>query len=241
MIAAPSRPVFMLALRTALGGRRVFALLSLNLIPVIAAVAGAAGEASHAALYARVVGNIVIPIQVALVALALAGATISDERDESTILYLTQTPLARMAIVGAKLAAIGVGTAALTLPGAIAGALLVSGRGGGAVLITLAAVWLATLAYAGLFTWLAFRLRRAVVSGLLYIVIWEGSIASFAASADRLSVSAYARRIAKAAEPDFAWRTAAPTGVTAAVIALLVFTLGGLWLGTRRLERMELP
>lgn len=241
MIAAPSPPVVGLALRSLLGGKRAVALALFNLIPVIAVSAGLAGEASNAPLYGRVVGNLVIPVQIALVALALAGAAISDEREDGTILYLTQTPLPRMAIVGAKLLAIWVSAVLLTLPGALAGAIVAADQGGDAVLMTLAATTLASVAYSGLFTWLALRLKRAVITGLLYIVIWEGTIASFADSADRFSVAAYARRLAQEAQPEFAWETAAPTGVGVSVLALLLFAAGGLWFGSRRLDRMELP
>jgi ABC-2 type transport system permease protein len=241
MIAAPSPPALGLALRALLGGRRALALALFNLIPVIAVVVGLAGEASNGPLYGRVVGNLVIPVQIALVALALAGAAVSDEREDGTILYLTQTPLPRMAIVGAKLLAVWLSTVFLTLPGVLAGAVVAADRGVDAMLMTFAAATLAALAYSGLFIWVALRLRRAVITGLVYIVIWEGSIASFADSADRFSVAAYARRLAQDAQPDFAWETAAPTSVGVAVLALLLFAAGGLWVGSRRLERMELP
>lgn len=241
MIAAPSAPVFGLSMRALVGGRRALALALLNAIPIIAVVVGLAGEASNDRLYGRVVGNLVIPIQIALVALALAGAALSDEREDGTILYLTQTPLPRMAIVGAKLLAVWTATVLLTLPGVLAGALVAADRGGGAVLLTFAAAVLAAFAYAGAFTWLALRLRRAVITGLSYIVLWEGTVASFADSADRFSVAAYGRRIAQEARPDFAWETAAPTGAGMAVLALVLFGVAGLWFASRRLDRMELP
>ena len=38
--------------------------------------------------------------------------------------------------------------------------------------------------------------RRPVVVGALYILLWEGSIATFAASADRFSIAAYGRALA---------------------------------------------
>ncbi len=240
-IAAPSRTVLGLAMRSLMGGRRALALGLFNAIPVIAVIAGLAGEAANERLYGRLVGNLIIPVQIAFVALALAGAAISDEREDGTIVYLTQTPLPRMAIVGAKLLAVWVATVILTLPGAIAGSIVAADRGGGAVIMTLLATTLAALAYSGLFVWLALRLRRAVITGLVYIVIWEGTIASFADSADRLSIAAYARRLTQEARPDFVWETAAPVRPVVAVIALLIFAAAGLWFGSRRLGRMELP
>ena len=55
---------------------------------------------------------------------------------------------------------------------------------------------LAALCYCAAAAWLAMVVRRPVVIGVLYILLWEGSIATFAASADRFSIAAYGRAIA---------------------------------------------
>ena len=60
----------------------------------------------------------------------------------------------------------------------------------------LVGVALAALCYCAAAAWLAMVLRRPVVIGVLYILLWEGSIATFAASADRFSMAAYGRAIA---------------------------------------------
>ena len=52
---------------------------------------------------------------------------------------------------------------------------------------------LAVVAYGGIFTWLGLRVRRALVWGLAYILLWEGFVASAGKSASRLAVRAYTR------------------------------------------------
>ena len=58
---------------------------------------------------------------------------------------------------------------------------------------------LAAAAYAALSVLLSLSIRHAILAGILYVLLWEGSIASFAASASRLSIAAYAKVIAAAA------------------------------------------
>ena len=60
-----------------------------------------------------------------------------------------------------------------------------------------------------------------MVIGVLYILLWEGSIATFAASADRLSVAAYGRVLAVEGVIDVnAPETAAPVAVI--VLAVVI-------------------
>ena len=97
---------------------------------------------------------------------------------------------------------------------------------------------LGALCYCAVAAWLSMVTRRPVVLGALYILLWEGSIATFAASADRLSIAAYGRALAvegvvKVNAPDV-------SGV-AAVLVLAAATALALWGATRRLTRTELP
>jgi len=76
------------------------------------------------------------------------------------------------------------------------------------------------------------------VVGVIYILLWEGSIATYAASADRLSIAAYGRAMVAEQLPQSAAGVVSPA--TAAVI-LLVATVAGALLGARALTRTELP
>jgi len=106
------------------------------------------------------------------------------------------------------------------------------------VLWPLLGVGLAALAYCAAAAGLSLRTRRPVVIGVLYILLWEGSIATFAASAAKLSISAYGRALVAQRLP----QAAAPVvGPATAVAVLAGFTVIACWFGGRALSRTELP
>ena len=81
-------------------------------------------------------------------------------------------------------------------------------------------------------------MRRPIVVGVLYILLWEGSIATFAASADRLSIAAYGRALVAERLPQAAAAVVSPG---TAIIVLLCAAAGGTLLAARAMTRAELP
>jgi ABC-2 type transport system permease protein len=107
----------------------------------------------------------------------------------------------------------------------------------GLIATKIAAVALATLAYCGAAAWLSLRTRRPIVIGVLYVLLWEGSIATFAASASKLSIAAYGRALVAERLPE----AAAPVvGPAPAVVILAAVAAVTCWLGARALVRVEL-
>ena len=66
-------------------------------------------------------------------------------------------------------------------------------------------------------------------------MLWEATIATFADSADKLSLGAYGRRLVAAGVPDAETFRVPPVGAVTAVIVLLAVAAAGIWLGGRRL------
>jgi ABC-2 type transport system permease protein len=240
--ALPSRLVLGLSLRALLRPRRALAVALLNVLPVVAAFVNLAAGEDRPRAVERSVGHLLLAVVIAVVALALTSATFADEREDGTLLYLTQTPTPRMSIVGAKVVAAWLATLVICSPGILATMILAASRGdlGSALWVATAALAVA-LAYCSVFGWLALRMRRAVITGLAYIVLWEGSVASFAKSADKLSVSAYGRVIARHASPDVTWEATPLVSTLTAAIVLAAMVAGATYFASRRLERMELP
>jgi ABC-2 type transport system permease protein len=129
-----------------------------------------------------------------VVTLVFASAALGDPAEEGTLVYLWLRPVPRSQIVaGMFLATL---TVALPLVLVTLGlAAVLTGAGGGLVQGTLASSTLAVVAYGGIFTWLGLRVRRALVWGLAYILLWEGFVASAGRSAARLAVRAYTRSV----------------------------------------------
>jgi ABC-2 type transport system permease protein len=236
-----SWPVYRLTLRALVDGKRILALVVLALVPVVAAVVFAsAGEIDPRLFWARLVQRLVIPTVTAFVAVVLGAAAIGDEREDGTILYLAATPLRRVTLVLTKvLAAWTVAMALLGPAVVVAGAVALGDRADAArILWPLAGVAAGAACYCAVAAWLSMVTRRPVVLGALYILLWEGSIATFAASADRLSIAAYGRALAV----EGVVRVNAPdvSGLTALVV-LAAATALGVWGATRRFTRTELP
>ena len=97
---------------------------------------------------------------------------------------------------------------------------------------------LASLAYCAASVLLSLYTRRPIVIGVIYILLWEGSIATFAASAAKLSISAYGRAFVGHVLPQ-ASRPVAGTAVAALVLVAVAAVAA--WTSARALGRVELP
>lgn len=236
-----SAPVFRLTLRSLVDGRRYLALAALALAPVVAAaIFAAGGETDPRLFWARLAQRLVIPTVTAVIAVVVAASAVGDEREDGTILYLVSTPLPRLGLIVTQTLAAWMASMALLAPSVLAsGALALGDRAeAGALLWPLAGVALAALAYCSAAVLLAMLTRRPVVLGILYILLWEGSIATFAASADRLSIAAYGRAIAVEGVPDV---NAPDASALTAVVVLAAVAAAAAAIAGRRLSRTELP
>jgi ABC-2 type transport system permease protein len=236
-----SLPVYRLTLRSLFSGRRALALALLALVPVVAAsVFAAAGEIEPELFWARLLQRLVIPTITAFIAVVIGASAIADEREDGTILYLASTPLSRLTLVLSQIAAAWTATLALLVPTVLAsGAIALGGEGTASQIAwPLLGIVLAALCYCSVAAWLAMVVRRPVVIGVLYILLWEGSIATFAASADRFSIAAYGRAIAVEGVID----VNAPDASSATAIVLLIAVSAlAAWAAARRMTRTELP
>lgn len=193
--------------------------------------------------YAEIAESLVIPTVTAFIALVMGATAVGDEREERTILYLAATPVARVRLVAEWVLAAWAVSLLLMVP-AVAGVAtlgLAGGMGAQGLVWLCVAVAASALAYAALAALLALLVRRAIIVGMLYIVLWEATVATFAESADKLSLGAYGRRLVAAGVPDAKTFRVPDVATVTALIVLLVVAALATWLGARRLSRMELP
>ena len=190
--------IYKLTLRQLLRGKRIVVLALIPLAPAaVAAAYGLSSNADKRNAYAGIIESIFLPIALAIVALILGASAIGDEREDATIVYIAVTPLARRTIVLAKVLAAWTAVTLLCVPTIAASLIFHLGSGAGAsnVWRAIVAVVACGAAYVAVFALLSLYTRRPVLLGALYVVLWEGSIATYAPSADRLSISAYGRAI----------------------------------------------
>jgi ABC-2 type transport system permease protein len=235
--------LFRLALRRLLLRKRSLLLAFAPLLAALVAVVQAADGTADAAAFASLMEQLFLPTVLPFLALVIGSSAIGEERDDGTILYLASTPLPRFAIALPAIVAAALTTVVLCVPGL---AIVIALSPGSDFSVTsalwaVAAVAVAACAYAAAFGALSLRVKRPVVIGLIYVLFWEGSIATFAPSARWLSLGAYARAIVAGGLPSSTdFNVPAIGGFAAVAVLTAVAALATWWCG-RRLTRIELP
>ena len=177
-----------------------------------------------------------LAVVVPVTTLLLASSVLGDPNEDGTLVYLWLRPIPRWRIVAASVGA----TLTIALPVVVVPmGLAAAATGAGAALIsgTIAATTLGTVAYTGVFTWLGLRVRRAVVWGLAYILVWEGFVARAGTTPSRLAIRANTRSLLTHMA-DGPPRLISVSRPTAIFIPLLAAAVGAL-LTVRRLRRQD--
>ena len=179
---------------------------------------------------ATLAATLVLTLYAPLLSLVQAAAVVGDLRDDGTLVYLWLRPVPRWRLAVSAALAVFLRSVPLAV---LATVVLVAAAGGGPRLILAAgyAAVLACLGYAGLFSFLGLAVRRALVWGLVYVLVWEGVVGTFGALPARLAVSTYSSswlaHVAGTAPPEqgvgLAWAWAGP------VLFAVVSVLGSQW------------
>jgi ABC-2 type transport system permease protein len=188
-----------LTVRQLLAGRRGLAVLVLALLPVAVAALSALRDIDDAVpfllqLYDSFLIRIVLPI----IALIFGTGAFGAEREDGTAVYLLTKPVARWRIAMTKLATAAVLTVGVVAASALlTGVVALGGVGGDRVVLgfTVGAAYGGVL-YAWLFVALGLLVRRAIVAGVVYVMLWEAAAAGMFAGTRALSIRQYALSVA---------------------------------------------
>jgi ABC-2 type transport system permease protein len=169
---------------------------------VLGVVAVALGVAVHLANPANrpgaswsLVDSYGFSLLVPVVALVFASATLGDLAEDGTLVYLWLRPFPRWQLA---VAAVGA-TVTVVVPVAVIPLVLgaaLTGDGGRLIAGAAAGSLLATLAYSAVFCGLGLRVRRALVWGVAYLLIWEQAVARVSHGAARISLFISTRSVA---------------------------------------------
>ena len=224
-----------LVARTQLTRGRLLALLGIGALAVFFGLAiGQGDNFTQSSDTLDMTDNYGLRLLAPVVALVLGAAALGDFVDDRTLVYLWLRPVQRWQIAtGAALASVGTALPLVVIPITLAAYL-----GSADPTIALAAAassTVATLGYAGVFLALGFKVRRALVWGLAYILIWEGFLARSVGFSAKLSVSVYARSLlqhmADGPLPNHS-STATAAIVWPALVAIAAVILTARWLQT---------
>ena len=254
--------LFVMTLRHYARGRRLLALALLFSLPaVLAAVVELASgvppqpEALQFALLSNLIPHALAP----LAALLYAAGIIQDEVEGQTLTYLLLRPLPRWAMYLTRLLAALVVTSVLTVVFTLATTAVITLTAKepataalfGPALKTCCLLALAEVGYCGLFGFLGLLMRRSLVVGVGYIVLFEGLLASLDTVARRMTVMYYFRiltlRWLGSSQGKQDWSidlTTAPQSPTCVWIVLsagLILALAGAIVFAVREYRMKTP
>ena len=240
------RPVLGLSLRTMLSVRRLVLLLLLSAVPVaVASIIAATGEdvghADNGFVDGLMDGTIIAAI-LPIVTMALATAAFGDEVEDRTLSYLVLKPVPRSHIVLPKLVASVVVAAPLIAVSGIAATIIGLDGDARSVVAVALALTAGVVAYASIFTWAGLMTTRALGFALVYVILWEGVVASFLGGVRYLSVRGYTIGILHGIDSDSFGPLADraiefPAAIEGAIVITLVFFL----LTVRRLRNMDVP
>jgi ABC-2 type transport system permease protein len=233
-----------LAFRQVAGSRRVLLVAALGALPVLLALLmSAEPQGAKDALkdFGEVYKLMIVSVLLPIVALVVGTSVFGAEVDDGTITYVLGKPVARWRIVLTRIVAAGLATCAVLVP-----ATLLSGwvglRGAnapGVVAACTAAVAVGSFLYCALFVALSLSTRRALVAGLAYVVLWEGSLSNTFGGSRALSIRQYtlsfADEMANNADRVFGSQLDSTLAVWMALAVTVLATIYAI----RRLRRFE--
>jgi ABC-2 type transport system permease protein len=187
--------VLRLTLRATMGRKRalIFAIAPVILIGVSALLRLTASSPVWPPEFLGVFGyTVVLPLTALIIGTSVLGAEI----DDGSIVHLLATPVRRLAVVLSKFTAAVILTAAFgAVPEYLAGA-IATGPASRLAVGLFAGALTASVVYNALFVLLSVMTSRAVAAGLLYLLVWEGLLASLVGGVGLLSVNQYSLGIA---------------------------------------------
>ena len=235
--------VFVLTVRQLAGSRRIWLVLALVSLPLLAGLLFQVADATATPdEFADDVTRVMLASAILpLVMLLLATAAFGNEVGDRTLVYLVTKPIARWRIVAPKLlASVAVGGIPVALGGALAVAVIAGGDGAGA-LATGAGLLAGAAAYAAIFTWAGLATRHALLIGLVYVFIWEAALAAYLDGIRFLSVRRYTLALIHALDDGRLASVDISLSPLTAAVGTAVVLVGFTALAVRKLMRMDVP
>jgi ABC-2 type transport system permease protein len=222
--------------------RRILGAIAFAAVPALLALVarGADTDAAITAHLGQMYASFVVPVVLPLCALVFGTAVFGSEMEDGTITYVLGKPVARWRIALTRIAAAAMMTAVVAVPSALAAGMVLA-RGldeDGVVLAYSAAVAVGGLIYCALFVALSLSTRRALLTGLVYVILWEGLLSNLFGGTRALSVRQHTIALAEAlAHPG---AVQAPLGGTTALAMGTLMTVAAAAFAVRRLRNLEI-
>jgi ABC-2 type transport system permease protein len=226
-------------LRALLGRRRTILLLLLAGLPVLVGLLARIGGGRLDA--APILDGLIVRLVLPLTALVFGTAALGSELDDGTAVYILLKPVRRWQVIVAKVAVAGLLSAALAIGSSLLTGVLAGGVGAtsvGTAMGVAFATGIAAFAYTALFVAASAVTSRALVFGLVYVLIWEGVLAGILEATKIVSVREATLGLASALAPR---DSGIPNGLdpSQAVLLLALILVGGVFVASVRLAGYE--
>ncbi len=223
--------------RGMLGRRRSIVMLFLAAIPVllgvIVSLRGGRVDVD------RVLGVLIVQTVLPLIALILGTASLGSEIEDGTVVFLLIKPIKRWVVAFSKVLVAVAATTFLVVPVTIVTGVLISGTDPANLQTTFAfaiACAAGGAAYAAVFVALSSLTARALLAGLVYVLLWEGALGGLLEGTRFLSIRQATLGIVAGLGGGHE-RDPIQAGVAAAVITVAI--VASLAIASWRLARFE--
>lgn len=181
--------------RQSLAKRRWIVVAVLAALPVIMALVTRlySGDDEPIAMVSEILMNLSLVVVVPVIALTLASSGFGAEVDDGTVVYLITKPISRVEIVATKLLVTSAICIAATSVSTIAAGLVGLHHLDATRLVIgfAVAAALGSFLYTAIFLALGLITRRGMLVGLIYLVVWEGTVSQLFPGTRSLSVRQY--------------------------------------------------
>ncbi len=232
-----------LTVRQLLSSKRSWLMVLLVAIPIIAAALYQAADPTTTSrefaddTTSQLIAAAILP----LVMLILAASAFGNELEDRTLGYLYLKPLSRWRIVVPKLTApLLLGGIPVALSGFLAVLFITDGEVGGAA-ATAVGLLIGAAAYAAIFTWGGLVSRHALAFGLVYVFVWEASLAAYLDGIRFLSVRQYTLSIIHGLDEGRLATTDVALSLSGGIIGAAIVIVGFTVLAVHRLRHMDVP
>ena len=232
------RSVYSMVLRRLATRGRLASLGALGAVLMTAGFAvGKAGDTTrpvHGGI--TLLANLGLGVVLPVTSLVMASSALGELREDRSLVYLWLRPLRPWVVpVAAFGASVSLVMPLVLVPGIVAAVLSGTGRGlPGAALI---AIVVGTLAYCAVFLAFGLWVRRTLLWGLAYILIWEGFVASAGTGPASLAIRAYTRSVlARITDTELGLGT---MSLTTGVLIPLIVAGGALTLAVHRYRNLD--
>lgn len=230
--------IAMITFRAMLGRRRALLLLALPALLVVLAVVLRWTGNNDLDVSANVLQKFGLATLLPLLALIAGTGVIGPEIDDGQIMYVLTKPIPRQVIVLTKLAVAIVLVAAFSVVPTLLAGLVLTGTTAQLVPAFTVGVLVGGVAYSAVFVALAVLSRNAVTIGLLYALVWETLLGSFAPGAKSASIQQWALSVTDALTPASPVSSSVDLGV--AIPLLVAVTVGAAFLAAFRLRSLTI-